>query len=405
MKRKPIALLLILSMLLALSLTGCGKDTALTVYAEGNFIRQDLIDAFTEETGIEVNYIIGTRSPAETKAKTDDANSTKTDSSADEEVVLPEESSVDVLSEVRAWKEKDTQARAESSESDGAVCDYDVILTDQDILSQLKEEDCLMELDTKKVSNYDNIAKKYRKLNGDGALYGIPALWGIAGIVWDTKLVDTQVSSWDILWDETYKGKIVMPATARECAAVALKRQGKDVNTTDKKELEDAYKLLDEQKDLAAGYTSRVAYTMMTNQSAALAVADSGAAIDMMSNNANLAFALPDEGSWRVCYSYCVPAGTEWPEEAQKFINYMCSANNLAKNAVYSKYSTTSGEALKKMNQSWHDNPLAYPDETIRKQSPFLTGLPAETETLHGSLFAQLTGADTAADNTNNPQS
>ena len=47
MKRKPIALLLILSMLLALSLTGCGKDTALTVYAEGNFIRQDLIVAFT----------------------------------------------------------------------------------------------------------------------------------------------------------------------------------------------------------------------------------------------------------------------------------------------------------------------------------------------------------------------
>lgn len=88
MKRKPIALLLILSMLLALSLTGCGKDTALTVYAEGNFIRQDLIDAFTEETGIEVNYIIGTRSPAETKAKTDDAN-TDNDSSADETVVLP----------------------------------------------------------------------------------------------------------------------------------------------------------------------------------------------------------------------------------------------------------------------------------------------------------------------------
>ena len=319
--------------------------------------------------------------------------------------MLPEESPVDVLSEVRAWKEEDTQARAESSESDGTVCEYDVILTDQDIVSQLKEEDCLMELDTKKVSNYENVSKKYQKLNGDGALYGIPALWGIAGIVWDTQLVDAQVSSWDILWDEAYKGKIVMPATARECAAVALKRQGKDVNTTDKTELEDAYKLLEEQKDLAAGYTSRVAYTMMTNQSAALAVADSGAAIDMMSNNANLAFALPDEGSWRVCYSYCVTAGTEWPEEAQKFINYMCSANNLAKNAVYSKYSTTSGAALKKMNQSWHDNPLAYQVESIRKQSPFLTGLPAETETLHGSLFAQLTGADKAADDTNNPQS
>jgi len=101
----------------------------------------------------------------------------------------------------------------------------------------------------------------------------------------------------------------------------------------------------------------------------------------------------------------CIPKNAENKENAEIFINYMCSANNLAKNAVYSKYSTTSGEALKKMNQSWHDNPLAYPDETIRKQSPFLTGLPAETETLHGSLFAQLTGADKAADDTNNPQS
>lgn len=60
------------------------------------------------------------------------------------------------------------------------MCEYDVILTDQDIVSQLKEEDCLMELDTKKVSNYENVSKKYQKLNGDGALYGIPALWGIA---------------------------------------------------------------------------------------------------------------------------------------------------------------------------------------------------------------------------------
>ena len=217
--------------------------------------------------------------------------------------------------------------------------------------------------------------------------------------------MDTQVSSWDILWDETYKGKIVMPATARECAAEALKRQGKDVNTTDKKELEDAYKLLDEQKDLAAGwYTSRVAYTMMTNQSAALAVAGSIAAIDMIATVPGFAFALPDEGSWRVCYSYCVPAGTEWPEEAQKFINYMCSANNLAKNAVYSKYSTTSGEALKKMNQSWHDNPLAYPDETIRKRSPFCPTHCPQTEIFDSSLFARFTGGHTAADNTNNPQ-
>ena len=66
----------------------------------------------------------------------------------------------------------------------------------------------------------------------------------------------------------------------------------------------------------------------------------------------NLAFVLPDEGSWRICYSYCISAGSEWTEEAEKFVNYMCSASKLAKNAVYCKYSTTSDQALEKMDLS-----------------------------------------------------
>ena len=394
--RTPIALLLCLALMAALTLTGCGKDTALTVYAEGNFIRQDLIDAFTEETGIEVNYIIGSRSPAETKASETDASSA--DTSTSEVLVLPEESPIDILSEIRAWKEADSAARADSSESEGEVCEYDVVLTDQDVVFQLRDEDCLMEIDPNNLSNYKLINKKYRKLDGSKT-YGVPVLWGTAGIVWDTELVDAQVSSWNILWDETYKGRIVMPATARECAAVALKLQGEDVNTTDQATLKKAYKRLEKQKPLVAGYTNRVDYTMMTNHSAALAVADSGAAIDMMSQNSNLAFALPDEGSWRVCYSYCIPSGSEWPEEAQKFINYMCSASNLAKNAVYSKYSTTSGPALKKMNQGWQSNPLAYPDTSIRKRAPFLLGLDGDAEQLHSQLFQALTQSETVKEN------
>lgn len=69
MRKKPLAFLLTLALILVLAsaLTGCGKDTSLTVYAEGDFIKQDLIDAFTEDTGIKVEYLVGTRTPAETQ--------------------------------------------------------------------------------------------------------------------------------------------------------------------------------------------------------------------------------------------------------------------------------------------------------------------------------------------------
>ena len=109
-----------------------------------------------------------------------------------------------------------------------------------------------------------------------------------------------------------------------------------------------------------------------------------------MSGNPNLAFVLPDEGSWRICYSYCISAGSEWTEEAEKFVNYMCSASNLAKNAVYCKYSTTSDQALEKMDKAWHNNPLAYPDKSILKKASLLTQLDGEAEALHTQLFQQL---------------
>ena len=385
MRKKPLAFLLTLAitLALALSLTSCGKDTALTVYAEGDFIKQDLIDAFTEDTGIEVHYLTGTRTPAETLAK----SGTSSDSSA---IMAAEENPVNILSDLREWKKENQSALAESSESEGVPCEYDVILADQATVSQLHDEGCLQTLDTTAIANAEQINDAYLALNGDGGLYSIPVLWGTAGIVWNTELVSEQVSSWKSLWDKDYSKKILMPATARDCAAVALTVRGRDVNTTKKKTIQAAYKSLRKQVPLVAGYSDGAAYTMMTNNAAALAAAYSGAAIDMMSGNPNLAFVLPDEGSWRICYSYCISAGSEWTEEAEKFVNYMCSASNLAKNAVYCKYSTTSDQALEKMDKAWHNNPLAYPDKSIIKKASLLTQLDGEAEALHTQLFQQL---------------
>ena len=385
MRKKPLAFLLTLAitLALALSLTSCGKDTALTVYAEGDFIKQDLIDAFTEDTGIEVHYLTGTRTPAETLAK----SGTSSDSSA---IMAAEENPVNILSDLREWKKENQSALAESSESEGVPCEYDVILADQATVSQLHDEGCLQTLDTTAIANAEQINDAYLALNGDGGLYSIPVLWGTAGIVWNTELVSEQVSSWKSLWDKDYSKKILMPATARDCAAVALTVRGRDVNTTKKKTIQAAYKSLRKQVPLVAGYSDGAAYTMMTNNAAALAAAYSGAAIDMMSGNPNLAFVLPDEGSWRICYSYCISAGSEWTEEAERFVNYMCSASNLAKNAVDCKYSTTSDQALEKMDKAWHNNPLAYPDKSILKKAPLLTQLDGEAEALHTQLFQQL---------------
>lgn len=140
-----------------------------------------------------------------------------------------------------------------------------MILADQATVSQLHDEGCLQTLDTTAIANAEQINDAYLALNGDGGLYSIPVLWGTAGIVWNTELVSEQVSSWKSLWDKDYSKKILMPATARDCAAVALTVRGRDVNTTKKKTIQAAYKSLRKQVPLVAGYSDGAAYTMMTN--------------------------------------------------------------------------------------------------------------------------------------------
>jgi spermidine/putrescine transport system substrate-binding protein len=83
-------------------------------------------------------------------------------------------------------------------------------------------------LDTSKLSNWPDVMPELYNLEGnvvDGMPYMAPVDWGRTSITYRTDLVDLQgqEESWGILWDERYKGRIGMIATAGDswwCAAI-----------------------------------------------------------------------------------------------------------------------------------------------------------------------------------------
>ena len=50
----------------------------------------------------------------------------------------------------------------------------------------------------------------------------VPYLWGTVGILYNKKMVDEPVDSWNILWDEKYTDSILMQDSVRDAFAVAL---------------------------------------------------------------------------------------------------------------------------------------------------------------------------------------
>ena len=64
----------------------------------------------------------------------------------------------------------------------------------------------------------------------------------------------TNLNSWSVLWDENYKGQILMFANSRDAFACAFSKLGYSLNTTDEKEWIDAANELKKQRPLVQAY-------------------------------------------------------------------------------------------------------------------------------------------------------
>lgn len=425
--KRTLSLLLAVALLLSCAglLSGCSSQETVTlrVYCEGDLIRSSLMDEFSKETGILVEYTTGNSTLENGMNLPEDEEDSS--GSASSSGVTPEltEEELAALEAEEAWEALDlydrlqqrysdyeealAQAEADGVETESVTMEepvYDVVFTSGDVIKQLIEADLVQALDYSKLSNADAINEEYQNCDYDpGGVYSVTTLWQMMGLLWNSDYIDTQVTSWNTLWVEEYAGQILMPSDLRDAIAVALTSLGYSVNTESSEELAAAWDLLGQQSALVQDYTAAEGFSRMTEGTAWLTPAYSGDALNMMSDNTALSFAVPTEGTWRISYGYCVVEGTSHSEEALAFINYMCQEENLAKNAIYCKYSVTSDGALEKMDSSWRNNPLAYPDESVIAGTELLSFNGSDTWTDYAAQWAELLEAK-AAETADSPE-
>lgn len=322
--RKKAALLLALLMCVSLAVAGCGGNSGkvtINVLNWGDYIDEDLLDQFTEQTGIEVKYT----------------------TMANNEEMLVKLQSPD--------------------------CIYDVCFPSDYIIEKLIAQDLLHELDKSNIPNLPNIDERFLNLDFDpDNKYSVPYMWGTVGILYNTTMVDDPVDSWSILWNEKYAQKILMYDSMRDTIAVALLYLGKDINTRDAADIAAAQQALIDQKPLVLAYLGDSIKESMINGEAALAVVYSGDAIwcsDPEEGNPDLAYAVPNEGSNVWFDNIVIPKTSQHTAEAEAFINFLCDAQVAKQNTEYIGYSTPNAEALKLLDSSYIDNPTYNPPQEV----------------------------------------
>lgn len=360
MKRLIPALLCAVMLFTSLPVQAQADGVTINVYNWGQYIADgtdgyiDVNRAFTEATGIKVNYM------------TFDSNETMY-----------------------------TKLKTGGST-------YDVIIPSDYMAARLINEDMLEKIDYSNIPNYELVDDAYKSTSYDpNNEYTVPYTWGTVGIIYNKKYVDeSDIGSWDLLWNTKYSGKILMFDNPRDAFAIAELLLGIDINSENEDELRSAaYKLI-EQKPLVQGYVMDQIFSKMEREEAWIAPYYAGDYLLMAKENPDLGFYFPKEGYNLFIDAACIPKGCQNKAAAEAYINFLCNPEISGENLDYLGYSTPIPEAKQYMDPETAASEIAYPTKETLASGKAFVNLSEDTLRLMDSLWLQVKtqgGVDTYA--------
>lgn len=345
----PIAVIPIFAILLIIGYqnTKSVSTDKLNVYNYGEYMDPDLIAEFEEETGIEVEY-----------------------------------------------GEYETNEAMYPIISMGAA-DYDLVCPSDYMVSKMKEEGLLAEINWDNIPNKKYIDQEYwdfAKSFDEENAYSMPYLWGTVGILYNKKKVQGEIDSWEDLWDVSYQDNILMQKSVRDSFAITLKSLGYSLNSKNESEIEQAKAKLLAQKEsgVVQAYVVDEVRDKMIAGEAAIGVIYSGEALVCMEANPDLEYVIPKEGSNVWMDNWVIPKNAKNKENAEKFLDFLCRPESMKKNFEYITYSVPGSEAQKLLDKEYRNSPVAFPKLSSLTNCEVLTYLGEETEELYNKKWKEI---------------
>ena len=284
----------------------------------------------------------------------------------------------------------------------GAV-NYDVVCPSDYMIQKMRENDLLAELNFDNIPNIDQIDPAYMEMSqafDPENKYSVPYCWGTVGILYNTRLLDElgvpAPTKWADLWDERLSGEILMQDSVRDAFMVALKKDGYSMNSESKDELEQAKQELIDQKPLVQAYVIDQVRDKMIGGEAAVGVIYSGEMLYIQDEVANLGldydleYVIPEEGTNLWLDSWVIPKNAKNKENAEKWIDFMCRPEIAKANFEYITYPTPNKGAFELLDEEMQNNKAVFPDIDSLKDSEVYQYLGDDTDAIYNELWKEV---------------
>lgn len=347
MKLKKIASVLLSALITVTTLSGCSKSeenstNVINVFNCADYIDEDLITKFEEETGYTIKY-----------------------------------------------STYDTNENMYSKLTSGSS-NYDLVFPSDYMIEKMISENLAEEIDFSNIPNFKYISDDYKNLSYDPEnKYSVPYMWGTVGIIYDPEVVTEPVTSWDIIWDEQYKDNVLLFKSIKDTMGVALKRLGYSMNSRNIAEINAATdSLIDlKKKKIVKAWVVDEVKDMMISGEAAIATVWSGDANYIMGENPDLKYVVPEEGSNKWFDCMVIPKGAKNKEGAEAFINFLTDPENSKQNVDYIGYYTPNTATFEMLDEETKEK---YPTPEILEKCEIFKNLSKEAQEIYNDEWVRI---------------
>ena len=256
---------------------------------------------------------------------------------------------------------------------------YDVLIPSDYMIERLIREKKLQPLDKTIVTSLDSLVDGVKNLDYDpDNTYSVPYLWQTVGILYDQTKIDpekVEELGFSIFLDPEYSGHTYMYDSERDAFMIAFKALGYSANTEDQDEITAAYNWLREMdKAVHPSYVTDEVIDAMINGEKWLALVYSGDAAYIISENEDMAYSMPKEGTNVAVDAMVIPANANNPKLANVFIEYILQYENSLMISEEVGYASPNAQVLEELSSeggTYYENSAYVPRSGYEKDEMF----------------------------------
>ena len=308
--------------LMCMLLVGCQSEKEaepLVIFTWSDYLPQEVLDAFTAETGIPVEYTYFTQNE-------------------------------EMLTKLQA--------------ANGGT--YDLVLASDYIIDIAIKEGLVQKLDKNIITNYQYIGEGFKgQFYDPNDEYTVPFAAGTPLIVYDPAKVDIEVTGYNTWWDPSLENSIVVMDSARVVVGMVLKSMGYSLNESDPAILAQAEEKLMQLKPNILALDYDTPHEKIISGECAMAFMFTPQAYWAVTERPELEVVYPVEGMGYGVDSFFIPSQAPTAEAANKFLQFILEGETAAELAMFTQYMCCVETAYDYLPEEYFNEILYIPAEIL----------------------------------------